>query len=102
MVENIENTQIELLKNSGLLSEFLHKSGGNWSQVEFEGLLVKIREQNILIHPERVSAMLEAERVALSQNTTIKSDGEQAVNFDDLGLRKKREVLETELKKRIR
>jgi hypothetical protein len=102
MVENIENAQIELLKNSGLLSEFVRKSGGNWSQTELENLLIRIREQNIIIHPEEVSAMLEAERIALSQKAAVSNDGEQAANFDDLGLRKKREFLEKELKRRIR
>jgi len=101
MEENIENAQIELLKNSGLLSEFVRKNGGNWSQTEFENLLLRIRGQNIIIHPEKVGAMLEAERIAFNQKA-VGSSGEQAANFDDLGLRKKREFLESELKKRLR
>jgi len=102
MEENIENAQIELLKNSGLLSEFVRNSGGNWSQAELENLLSRIREQNITIHPDKVGAMLEAERIALSQKAVGSNEGEQAVNFDNLGLRKKREFLEKELKMRIR
>jgi len=102
MEENIENAQIELLKNSGLLSEFVRNGGGNWSITELESLMSRIKEQNITIHPEKVVAMLEAERTALSQKAVGSNEGEQAVSFDDLGLRGKREFLEKELKKRIR
>src|SRR5271157_2805687 len=99
MEEIAENAQIEVLKNSGLLSEFVRNTKGNWNQAEVESLLIKIREQNITIAPDKLEALLESERVAFAQKA---DGGETAVNFDELGLKRKREVFGSELKKRIR
>jgi hypothetical protein len=100
MEEIAENAQIEVLKNSGLLSEFVRNTKGNWNQAEVEGLLMKIREQNITIAPDKLGALLESERVAFAQKGV--EGGETAVNFDELGLKRKREIFGSELKKRIR
>lgn len=100
MEEITENAQLEVLKNSGLLSEFVRNTKGNWNQAEVESLMIKIREQNITIAPDKLGALLESERVALAQKGA--GEGETAVNFDELGLKKKREIFGSELKKRIR
>lgn len=100
MEEIAENAQIEVLKNSGLLSEFVRNTRGNWNQAELEGFLIKIREQNITIAVDKLGALLESERVAFAQKGA--EGGETAVNFDELGLKKKREIFGSELKKRIR
>lgn len=101
MEDGIENAQLEVLKNSGLLSEFVRTTKGKWNQAELEGLMLKIREQNIAIAPDKVGVMLEAERIAFAQESIVDAR-EATVNFDELGLRRKREVFGIELKKRIR
>jgi hypothetical protein len=103
MGESQENTHAEVLKDSGLLAEFVRKTGGNWGQAEWEDLLARIRGQNITGPPEKVGAMLELERVAYAQKIAERKDGEEAtVNFDELTLRKKREYLGCEIRRRIR
>jgi hypothetical protein len=101
MEESTENAQLEILKSSGMLSEFVHTTKGNWNQAELEGLMLKIRERNITIAPDRIGAVLEAERVAFAQESIVDAK-EATVSFDELGLRRKREVFGTELKRRIR
>jgi len=103
MGADIEEMQLEVLKNSGLLSEFVRNTGGNWNQEDLDGLLSRIKEQNITVPLERIGAILESERVAYAQKLLEKKDeGETAVNFDELGLRRKREFLEVEIKRRMR
>lgn len=100
MEEMDENAQLEVLKSSGLLAEFVRNTKGTWSQVELESLLMRIREMNVTISPGKIGAMLESERVAIAQKSPVV--GETAFNFDELSLRRKREVFGSELKKRIR
>jgi hypothetical protein len=100
MEESTENAQLEVLKSSGLLSEFVRNTRGKWNQAELESLLVKMKEQNITIATDKIGAVLESERVAYAQKS--EAEGEMTVNFDGLGLRRKREVFGAELKKRIR
>ncbi len=101
MEESTENAQLEVLKSSGLLSEFVRTTRGKWNQAELEGLMVKIREQNITVTPDKIGAVLEAERITFAQES-IADAREATVDFDELGLRKKREIFGAELKRRIR
>jgi hypothetical protein len=101
MEENAENAQLEVLKSSGLLSEFVRTTKGKWNQAELESLMMRIREQNVTIAPDKIGAVLESERIAFAQESIVDAK-EATVNFDELGLRRKREVFGTELKKRIR
>jgi hypothetical protein len=103
MEEETEKTQLEVLKSSGLLSEFVRSTEGKWNEADLEELLARIEKQDITISPEIIGAILESERVAYTQKIAEGSrDGEATVNFDELGLRKKREYLESEIKRRIR
>jgi len=98
-----QKNQVEVLKNSGLLSEFVRSTGGNWEQSDIESLVAKLREENITVTPEEIGTLLEAEKVACAQKVTDKKTEEEVtVNFDKLSLRKKREFLGIEIKKRIR
>jgi hypothetical protein len=101
MEENSEDAQLEVLKSSGLLAEFVRNTKGKWNHAEFEGLMIKIREQNVTIAPEKIGAVLESERIAFAQESIVDAR-EATINFDELGLRSKREVFGNELKKRIR
>jgi hypothetical protein len=101
MEESTENAQLEVLKSSGLLSEFVRNTRGKWNQAELEGLMMKIREQDITIAPDKIGAVLESERIAFAQES-IADAREATINFDGLGLRRKREIFGNELKKRIR
>jgi hypothetical protein len=101
MEEGTENAQLEVLKNSGMLSEFVRNTRGKWNQSELESLMLKIKEQNITIAPDKIGAMLESERIAFAQESIVDAR-EATIDFDELGLKKKREVFGRELKKRIR
>ncbi|NYZ76336.1 hypothetical protein H0N98_03750 [Candidatus Micrarchaeota archaeon] len=101
MEENAENAQLEILKSSGLLSEFVRNTKGNWNQAELEALMTRIREQSITIATDKIGAVLESERIAFAQESIVDAR-EATVNFDELGLKRKREVFGSELKKRIR
>lgn len=98
-----EDEQVQILKNSGLLTEFVRSTGGNWTQQDWEKLLEKVKERNIMLPPEVIGSLLEAERVACAQGVAGKeSEGEVAVNFDKLTLRKRRRYLEEEIRRRLR
>jgi len=99
----MEDKQLELLKNSGLLSEFVRSKGGSWSHQDWEQLLERIKQENITLPPEVIGTLLEAERVAYMQKLSErKEEGEVAVNFDKLTLRKRRSYLEEEIRRRMR
>ena len=101
MEEISEDAQLEVLKSSGLLAEFVRNTKGRWNQAELEGLMIKIRERNITIALEKIGSVLESERITFAQESIVDAR-EATVNFDELGLRSKREVFGSELKKRIR
>ncbi|MEM3555412.1 MAG: hypothetical protein QXF56_01705 [Candidatus Micrarchaeia archaeon] len=96
-----EEKQLELLKNSGILSEFVQSTGGNWKHEDWEKLLERVRGENITLPPEVIGTLLEAERVAYMEKLS-KSEGETAVNFEKLTLRKRRRYFEEEIKRRMR
>lgn len=103
MEESAENTQIEILKSSGLLAEFVRNSGGTWNQAEVEGLLIRIRELNVTIPLEKIGTLLEAEKVAFMQKIAENKTGvEETVNFGELSLGKKREFLGAEIKRKMK
>lgn len=100
--EDEELKQLGLLKSSQIVSDFVEKQQGKWNHSDWEGLVKKVREQNITISDDKIGVLLEEERINYfnkKAEISEKKEPEKIVlndanNFDKLGKKREEEIHE--------
>lgn|GEM_PF-3382523 len=95
-----EISQIELLKSSRILSNFVAQQKGNWNHSDWENLLKKLKEQNFALSNDKIGLLLDEEKRKYLEKRLddVKKEPEKVVleethSFEKLGKKERRRYM---------